>query len=52
MAITILFGGNLWKMFQQIGVILLELQFWANLGSFWSPWEPHPAEKKFFKWKF
>ena len=52
MAITILFGGNLWKMFQQIGVILLELQFWANLGSFWSPWEPHPAEKKIFKWKF
>ena len=28
------------------------MQFWANLGCFWTPWEPHPAKKNFFGWKF
>ena len=27
---------------------MLKLQFWANLGCFWTPWEPRSAGKFFF----
>ena len=28
------------------------MQFWDNLGCFWTPWEPHPAKKNYLAVKF
>ena len=28
------------------------MQFWDNLGCFWTPWEPRPAKKNYLAVKF